>query len=499
MIAKEFIVKLGFSIDENKFAKFNTMLNRIKNTKANAIVGIKNQLGAVDKLKSRFSSSPEVQAIRSKKADEADAYAKRIELLNNRIKNTNPNSENAQAKVNALLAEKKASFAAYTTYINDLENKERATVDQLEKHRIEERKKLNLDALQKIKVAARNVAIITAGIMGSFVYSAKNTLKDILDTKNAGKYDNKEVNTAKEFENSQKTFSKTLSALKAKVLVAILPALTKMLNAFTKWIEINKKLITSKLVDVISTVGTVLGVVASGALRIVEIFAYLIDKVVGVKYIFAGLIGIGVAAWLVSVASSIASVVSAFKALSLVIISNPLVILITAITAALVLLVDEIYVTIKGGDSLLNNFLNSPAWSAAVSYIQPVINAVKTLSDYISRTISNIKYMYEMWNGVSNKMSDDTRKKHLDFIKNANYTRMPTAISDEAQKLKKVEIIRAQNEQSVRNVKNEKTYNVTINAESTSDASEIATLVRREIEKYDDYTQQAAMNAVGVR
>lgn len=91
----------------------------------------------------------------------------------------------------------------------------------------------------------------------------------------------------------------------------------------------------------------------------------------------ASVVAIGAAVWFTNIARSIIVTATAFRALSLAFLANPMVLAITAIVAALGLLIDEIYVTIKGGDSLINDFLKSDAYKAFAVNLNSVIDTLK--------------------------------------------------------------------------------------------------------------------------
>ena len=89
----------------------------------------------------------------------------------------------------------------------------------------------------------------------------------------------------------------------------------------------------------------------------------LVQLIGGWSTILTGFIGAGILSWVVRLGvflgragKAVLFAAGAIKTFSIALYTNPLALLIIGIGAALALLVDEIYVTIKGGDSLINRF-----------------------------------------------------------------------------------------------------------------------------------------------
>jgi len=79
----------------------------------------------------------------------------------------------------------------------------------------------------------------------------------------------------------------------------------------------------------------------------------------------------------VPIASSVITAARAFRMLSPVIMANSIILVITGIIAILALLVDEICVTLKDGDSFINDFLKSDAYKTFTKNLQSVIDTFK--------------------------------------------------------------------------------------------------------------------------
>lgn len=489
MIAKEFIVKLGFAIDSSKFNKFTNMID---NVKKNSVIKSKLNLTAE-------KQSDELTFIRNRKSEEKEAFDARIQNLNQRIANAQNKKLTIDriAYIKNLNDEKLRSERRYITDIAEFERQENELSSGLEKKRILERQKLNLESLQKIRRAARAVALITAGVLGSLIYSSKNTIKEVLDPKNSGKFSRDQIQTAKNFTKAKESFSKTFTTIKVSILTAILPPLTKIIIAFRQWLEINKQIITARLVDTFKAIGSVLSVIANVAFKALEVFTFLIEKVVGFKYILAGLVATGVIGWLTSVATTIFNVLAAFKAFAVFMASNPIVLLIAAITGGFVLLADEIYTTLQGGESFINDFLESKAWKFCADNVRYIINLFKELLAVFDKFI--LSPIGNTFTKSLDAIAKDIKKSFFGMDQDLKMKRVinlqtPTEVSR-----KPLEIIQVANQDSKRhNI--QKTYNVTVNATNAqSSADEIASVVRREIERYDDYSSESLMNAVGVR
>lgn len=424
MIARELLVKLGFDIDSAKLDKFNASIDATKN-KMQAI---------------RSSSLQSISSVGGNKL--ANAISPET---NNRI--------SVLKNYNDELASLSKSERAEVLALNKLENQAIKETTQVEKAELKERQRFTKEqfrekqtlqrsqqrdfktSMASMSSMARKFAIVGASITAGFGLSLRSTLKDAAnfkEGKSSSSFDKSQISTVDAFNKTLNTTKSTVANLRNVFAIGMLPAIEKTLKVFNAWIEKNKARILEKLTKIADGLSKAFTILSEIIERLVTAFDFVIEKTVGWKVAISSIIVLGASAWFISLASSVLAAASAFKVLvsttligsfisaittirtigmaawfggmvapvlaaasafkvfALAILTNPLVLTIAAITAALVLLVDEIYTTIQGGDSFINDFLKSDAWTFCKNSIDKVVQSLRDMWQWLVKVKDGI-------------------------------------------------------------------------------------------------------------
>ena len=485
MIARELLVKLGFDIDSSKLDKFNASIDATKN---------------------------KMQAIRNSSLQSISS-ASSGKLLKN---------------YNDELASLSKSERADILALNRIENQAIKETTKLEKAELKERQRLTREAFQEkqslqkseergfktslasMSRVARKFAILGASITAGFGLSLRSTLKDAAHFKE-GK------NTASSFDKSQiiavDNFNKALNATRSTVanlrnsfVIDMLPAIKDSLEVFNAWSQKNKVLIQEKLKDIVAGLAGAFKILSSVIRQVVSVLDFIISKTIGWRSIITAVISLGVAAWFISLASSVIVAARAFKVLSLAILSNPLVLVITAITAALVLLVDEIYTTIQGGDSFINDFLKSDAWTFCKNSIDNVVQSLRDMWQWLLKVKEGVFNFPSNITTEIKGLLDSGASKFNDVFNNdfgklgqgnvAHYG-LPQYKPEEISRVSNSNVT---NNAGSANITQKNSFNMNINVPTGTtqeQSKEILTLVRAEIEKNRAYETEKTLAAIG--
>lgn len=483
MIARELLIKLGFDIDESKLNKFSQVVDDTKNKMTGLRENVAERLGVSD---IKF----------------AQMKAYREELAN-----FSKEERNEILELNKL--EKQA--------INEARKEERQKhlekQQQLkEEQRLESRNRF-ASWRSGIITASRRVALAGAAITGGFGLALRSTLKDVDSYKkgeneNGSSFSPRQIAEVDKFNASLKTTASIARNLRNSFVIDMLPVVNEVVESFKEWMIANKDLLKGAIetaTDVFKLLVPIIG-------RIIGIFDMLISATVGWKYLITAVIGVGLAVWFAGVASSIWAAVIAFRAFTVAMLSNPITAIITAIIAVLVLLVDEIYVTIKGGDSLINRFLKSDAWEFCKDRINEVVEALKFMWEWIIKAKDGLlslpnktwKLGVELKDNIKDFFDIEKRIKSMDLPagyipKSAKVFSMPSYSPEEL--ATSPSIMHSTNQKNNHNnitQKNSFNMNITVPVGTSQEQAKVITdLVKRELEKHQEFETEKLLAAIG--
>ena len=484
MIARELLVKLGFDIDSTKLDKFNASIDATKN---------------------------KMQAIRNSSMQGVSS-ASGSKLLKN---------------YNDELASLSKSERADVLALNRLENQAIKETTKVEKAELKERQRLTREAFREKQIlqkseergfktslasmssVARKFAILGASITAGFGFSIKSTLKDAAhfkEGKSSSSFDKSQIIAADNFNKALNATRSTVANLRNSFVIDMLPAIKDSLEVFNAWSQKNKVLIQEKLKDIVAGLAGAFKILSSVIRQVVSVLDFIISKTIGWRTIITAVISLGVATWFISLASSVIVAARAFKVLSLAILSNPLVLVITAITAALVLLVDEIYTTIQGGDSFINDFLKSDAWTFCKNSIDNVVQSLRDMWQWLLKVKEGVFNFPSNITTEIKGLLDSGASKFNDVFNNdlgklgQGNVKQYALPKYEPELLSRVLNSNVTNNAGPANItqKNSFNMNIAVPAGTRQEQSkEILTLVRAEIEKNRAYETEKTLATIG--
>jgi|GEM_PF-2910915 len=498
MIARELLVKLGFDIDSAKLDKFNASIDSTK-SKMQAI---------------RNSSVQSISSVGGGKFanDLSPTTSNRISVLRN---------------YNDELASLSKSERSEILALNKIENQAIKETTQVEKSELKERQKLTRvgfqekQSLQKTELrdfkrsmvsmssVARKFAIVGASIAAGFGLSLRSTLKDAANFKEGKKgssvFDKNQLVAVDAFNKSLNTTGSLVASLRNSFVIDMLPAIKETLEVFNSWVQKNKVLIQEKLKDIVVGLAGAFKILSSVIGQVVSILDFIISKTIGWRTIITAVISLGAAAWFISLASSVIAAARAFKVLSFAILANPLVLTITGIIAVLVLLVDEIYVTLQGGDSLINDFLKSDSWKSYKTALDAIVDSLKDMwqwllkvKDGIFNFPSNITTEIKGLLDIGKNKFNDVFNNDLGKLGQGNVKQyvMPKYEPEEVSKVLKSDVT---NNARVANVTHKNSFNMNIAVPagtSEEQAVNIEKIVKNQIEKHQAFQNEKTLAAI---
>lgn len=486
MIARELLVKLGFDIDNTKLNKFVSMVEDTK------------------------------KKMNSFKQEVADSISPEINTRFNELK-----AEYDEKR--SWTKHERADVLA----LNRIEKQAIKEVSSLEATRAKEKQKQLANLKKSFGNLSRNMAIISAAVGAGFGLSLRSTLKDVENYKtqrNTGErktsstFTDDQIAAANDFNSSLAATKNTLAEVRNTVVLGLLPAINKFLKPLNEWIKENKVLIQQRLQSIFKGLANVFLAVASIVSKVAGVFATLIEKTVGWKFAISAIVGMATVAWFASligpimgVASAVKNAALAFRALSLAMRANPIVLIITGIIAVFALLADEIYVTVQGGDSLTNRFLKSTAWQWCRDRIDDVKKALSDLYEAAVKAwdklanLADFKGVKDFTANIGAKISDTfslkEKAKYSVSEGNIKAFRLPQELPKYTPNdLQSSSLVNNHSKNISNNVTQKNSFNMSITVPvgtSQEQASHISTLVQRELSKYTEYQNEKWLNNVG--
>jgi hypothetical protein len=515
MIARELLVKLGFDIDEAKFSRFIKMSDDLKSR----MTGLKNSVATrlnAEAIQPKLKESKQVKQIEAIQPKQVKAPSYKFAALD---------SQEKQPAINNSFAKKFAQAKAYADELKALTPVERSEIkllNKLESDEIKERlrevktrqKERRKASLAQVGALANQVAIISAAATGIFALNTRSTLKDVEQFKKTGTTDSgntfskDQVKTVDNFNRSLRSLNYTSKEIRNSFVIDLLPPLNEVIIEFRGWIESNRELIRTKLKDVISGVSQAFSFLLPVLKRLFDILNAIIEPTIGWKNLITALVGIGLVAWIAGVITKVWALVTAFTAL----IASPVVLTITAITAALVLLVEEIYMTWQGGDTLINRFLDSESWNTFKGTLDSIIDSFKNMWSWITKTTDAMSNLIsEQFNKISlkNILPDFSGIGEMVGNREINVPvggklinmkdRLPKYNPQEAFGNSNSVMNTTNRNNKVLNQRNSFNINVTTPVGTSQEQSRIIVdLVQKELQKTFDYENEKALIAVGV-
>lgn len=524
MIARELLIRLGFDIDESKLNKFSRLVDDAKSKMTSLRENVAGRLGTSIKVsKNKFAPIEEYH---------------KSKITNNENKSNKPSSiiDTKFAQIKAYRDELLSFSKQEKNEILELNKLEKAAINETrreerQKH-LEKQRQLREEQKQTSKAQAgyrfsslknsimttsRRIALMSAAVGGMFALNTRGTLNDVEDykktgtTKSGNVFSKNQVKPVDLFSRSLKSVNYSIKEIRNGVVIDLLPPLNEILIVFKNWMDKNRELIKSKLKDTITAIGDALKIVLPILKRVFKIFDTIISPTLGWKRAITLIIGIGLAAWLTGVVLRVWNLIGVFSILA----KHPLNLKLTAIIAVLALLIDEIYVTIEGGDSLINRFLKSDAWDFCIKKLTTIWGLLQKVGKAVLPKQETIREVMDetgkqLWEINKEKLTKKAKEnnQNIKFIDMKNYKlNKPAPYQPKFDKVKDFgdsfanspSIMNATNQNhKVINQKNSFNINVSVPVGTSEEQALLITnIVKKQIEKSLEYENEKSMVAIG--
>jgi hypothetical protein len=489
MIARELLVRLGFNIDTTKLDKFKQISDDVKTRMSSLKHGFEEALSP--SIKAR------IQAI--------TAYREELQGLS---------KEERSSVLELNKVEKQAIKETTLVEKAELKERQRFTREQFkEKQTLQRSQQRDFKtSMASMSAVAQKFAIVGASITAGFGLSLRSTLKDAAnfkEGKSSSVFDKSQIMAVDAFNKTLNTTRSTVASLRNSFVIDMLPAIKETLEVFNAWVQKNKVLIQEKLKDIVVGLAGAFKILSSVIGQVVSILDFIISKTIGWRAIITAVISLGVAAWFISLARSVTVAAVAFRALTVAMLTNPVVLFVAGVAsviAILVMLAEEIYYTIQGADTLTNRFFESDAWKFYKMGIDAIVDSLKDMWQWLvkvkdgifnfpSHVTTEIKGMLDIGKNKFNEMFNNDKGKLGQG--NVKHFALP--------KYEPAEVSRVLNSNITNNArsanitqKNSFNMNITVPTGTTQGQSkEILTLVRAEIEKNRAYETEKTLAAIG--
>jgi hypothetical protein len=549
MIARELFVKLGFDIDEAEFSRFIKMSDNLKSR----LTGLKSYVGSKlsyvkEAIQPKLKESKQVKQIEAIQPKLKESkQVKQIEAIQPKLKESKQvkqieaiqpkqvkapsykfaalGSQEKQPAINNTFAKKFAQAKAYADELKALTPAERSEIkllNKLESDEIKERlrevktrqKERRKASLAKVGTLANKVAVISAAATGIFALNTRSTLKDVEQFKKTGTTDSgntfskDQVKTVDNFNRSFNSLKYSIKDVRNSLVIDLLPSLNEVIIKFKDWIEKNKEAIKTKFDRLIKGVSKAFDFLLPILERLSNILNAIVESTIGWENLIAAIVGIGLVAWIAGVITKVWALVAAFTAL----IANPVVLTITAITAALILLTDEIYLTTQGGDTLITRFFGADAIDKFKAKLDSIIDSFKNMWSWITKTTDAMSNLIsEQFNKISFKnilpdfssIGEMVGNREINVPVGGKLINMkdmlPKYNPQEAFGNSNSVMNTTNRNNKVLNQRNSFNINVTTPVGTSQEQSRIIVdLVQKELQKTFDYENEKALIAVGV-
>lgn len=209
--------------------------------------------------------------------------------------------------------------------------------------------------------ALKTVTLAAWGWADSYVRNAEAMYKS---NDSLLKVTKEQVDMSKKYQEGMTKFGKTIESAKTAIAFGFLPTMLEMVNSLNSFLDANKELIVNgigKLLNIISTASQVVT-------RLIGTVFNIIDKTIGWKN----------ALYLLG-----AALLYVKRAMLMAFITNPIVWVIAAI-AALLLLVDDFMTYLNGGESQFGEF-----WGSLVKWIEIVKPYLIEIKEFLTKAFTD--------------------------------------------------------------------------------------------------------------
>lgn len=208
------------------------------------------------------------------------------------------------------------------------------------------------------------------------------------------------VKALDDFGDQQDKIKFALSGLRNEVALQLLPTLKDIAGSILTWIKANKKLVAQKIVVVIQAIISVLKVLGKITGVVTDVFLFLSNNMAIVK---VGLLAL-TSAMLIYRAAAIGTALASAAAWALSVLPF---VLLGAIIAALILVIQDLYSWANGGDSVFKDLWES-AKKSTNGVVQGFVTAIEAVQTFITKIKEAIQGLVDLGReiGKSDAFSD---------------------------------------------------------------------------------------------
>lgn len=226
-----------------------------------------------------------------------------------------------------------------------------------------------------------------------------------------GVIDNQTAAALEDFGDQQDKVKFSIQGLKNEIVVALLPTLREMTAGFLQWVKANRKIIAQRIAFVVRGIVAVLRVLGKALGVVIDVFQFFADHL-GLAVTAALALG---GAMLILKADSVAAALASAAAWVLALLPF---LLLAAALAAVILIVQDLWSWMNGGDSVLKDLYNSFTTWLGETAIGRVLGGIKAAFaatfDWIAEKIqwawNKIKAVVEWFqgSGAGNELTSAT-------------------------------------------------------------------------------------------
>jgi hypothetical protein len=505
MIARELLVKLGFNIDQKKLDRFSSNIESLKSQIQDLRVKIGTSIEPNSNVAQLIAYKKELQELGKQERLE-------IEELNK--------AESLRAKADTKRNRQKLrELVAIKSKLQDTENSF---------------KRAGRAAVNANQTFSRFFSRFAFASIGAIGLNLRNTLKDAKDFKEgkvnkaSGGFSKEQINTIDRFNNSLLQTRRIINSIRNNIVTEMLPSIRDYLNELNRWLVANREVIKLKVKEFIATISKAFKSAYSVFKNVISVLDPLVQLIGGWSTILTGFIGAGILSWIVRLgvflgraAKAIIFATTAIRTLSLALLTNPITLTISAISGAFALLSNEIYITQKGGDSLINRFapLRS-AFDITRIVIEGFVDGLKEAWRWLALLADKIKDLsFNAFDKVTGFFKEPMKIKLIPELSNSNIfeeikesenglkifsvkNRSKTFRNIEPRSISPSSVSSSVSNKNTRNVINNKNnINLSVNLpEGTSEkqAKEITKLVESRLLENNQQNNLETLNAIGV-
>lgn len=185
-----------------------------------------------------------------------------------------------------------------------------------------------------------------------------------------GVLDNQTAAALEDFGDQQDKIKFSIQGLKNEIVVALLPTLRDMAAGFLQWVKVNRKIIAQKIAFVVRGIVAVLRVLGRVLGAVIDVFQFFADHLGLAVTAVLALAG----AMLIFKAESVAAALASAAAWARSLLSF---LLLAAVLAAAILIVQDLWSWMNGGDSVIKDLYNSFTTWLGETAIGRVLGGIK--------------------------------------------------------------------------------------------------------------------------